>query len=64
MILITGFEFMYRASLWFPTSVNKYIPAVKLGSTTGMEIRRLEDIWSEIQWGCQPSERTDDIYHK
>ena len=36
IILIARYTFKSRESLWSPTSVNKYIPAVKLGSMTGM----------------------------
>ena len=36
IILITRFEFTSRASLWSRASISKYIPARKLGMTTGM----------------------------
>ena len=63
MILIKRFDFMYRASLWSPTSTNKYTPSVKIGPMTGMKIRRFANIWREMRWGNQPNESPDNIYH-
>ena len=63
IILITGFEFTSRASLWSTTSVSKFISAVKLGSMAGMERRWFNDIWSGIQWNDQPNERPEDMSH-
>lgn len=63
MILITRFEFTSRASLWSPVSINKYIPAVKLGAMTGMSRPRFDDIWSDIRWSDQPDERPVGMNH-
>ena len=63
MVLITSFEFTYRASLWSPTYVNTYIPVLKLGSMTEMARLRFENIWSEMRWIYQPTERSDEMSH-
>ena len=50
MILITRFDFTPRSSLWSPTSVDKYIPSVKLRPMNAMERLYFDNIWSEIRW--------------
>ena len=54
---------MSRASIWYHTSVNKYIPAVKLGSMTGMARRKFDNICSEIQWVDQLNKNPDEMSH-
>ena len=61
MVSISRFQFTSRKRLRSPTSVNKYIPVLKLGSMTGMARRRLDNIWSGIQWGDKPSEIPDNM---
>lgn len=58
MVLIKRFEFTSRANSWSTTQINKYIPAVKLGTMTGMVRIRFYDIWSD-----QPGKRSNGMSH-
>ena len=43
--------------------MNTYIPVLKLGSMTEMARLRFENIWSEMRWIYQPTERSDEMSH-
>ena len=65
MLLVTWFEFGYRASLWSNMSTNKYIPA-RWFSLTGIPQKRFNDLWMCIRFSDQPrnhpSEMTSEQY--
>ncbi len=44
-------------------SQNKYIPAVKLGTMTGMPRQRFDDLWIALRWITQPKERPQGVSH-
>ena len=60
LILITRFEFTSRASLWSRTTGSKFIPAPRIGETTGMPRHRFDELWSNLRWSDQPTERPSD----
>ena len=43
--LITWFEFTTRASLWSRAPIREYIPAPKLGMTTGTSRPQFDELW-------------------
>ena len=53
---ITRFEFTTRVSLWSRATIRKYIPAPKLGMTTGISRPQFDKLWSALQWSEQPKE--------
>ena len=59
IILITLFDFTTRSSLWSRAPIRKYIPAPKLGMTTGMSRPRFDELWSALRWSEQPKERPE-----
>ena len=63
LILITRFEFTSRASLWSRTTSSKFIPAPRIGETTGMSRNRFDELWSHLRWSEQPPERPADKTH-
>ena len=66
MLLVTRFEFGYRASLWSSMTTNKYISAPSFG-LTGMPQKRFDDLWMCIRFSDQPhnlpSDMTSEQYH-
>ena len=60
LILITRFEFGYRADLWSQVPRCKYIPAPDFGKT-GMSRQRWDDLWRHMEWSYQPITRPDDM---
>ena len=54
IILITRFDFTARASIWIRAPVRKYIPAPKLGMTTGMSRPKFDELWSALRWSEKP----------
>ena len=61
IILITRFEFTTRASLFSRAPIIKYIPAPKLGMTTGISRPQFDKLWSALQWSEQPKEISEGI---
>lgn len=63
MILITRFEFTSRSRLWSFIAQNKYIPAPRLGSLTGMSRQRFNNLWACLCWSHQPIARPNSMSH-
>ena len=63
LILITRFEFTSRATLWSRTTASKFIPAPRIGETTGMSRNRFDELWSHLRWSEQPVQRPADKTH-
>ena len=63
LILITRLEFTSRASLWSRTTSSKFIPAPRIGETTGMPRNRFDELWSYLRWSYQPVERPANKSH-
>lgn len=63
IILITRFDFRSRVSIWSCVPISKYIPAPKLGMTTGISRPRFDELWSVLRWSNQPIEQSKGIPH-
>jgi hypothetical protein len=57
MILITRFKFGNRRDLWRVNEDCRYIPAPRIGDTTGMSKNRFDEIWQCLTFSEQPDER-------
>ena len=63
IVLITRFEFTTIYSLWIRAPISKYIPASKLGMTTGISRPKFDELWVALRWSEKPKEIPEGMPH-